>query len=524
MISLISQGYKKSIFNAYQHLKLVDNWFVDLLALSLIIFFSAIIYLYNAIRFSLPLGFAGLYTLMAQVLAKNNYLLPATVPFYGPGGIPLAYPPLALYLMAFATQSFHLAAFEYLRFAPVIFSILSLIPLTLFFRIFLRSRVQSVIAIVIIILSPEIYLLQVTSGGVVRAVGFLLANSSLLFAYLALQKMKWKYAAIAAFLLGLTVLTHLSYALFAFLSIGVLFLVEFRTFQYLKCTIAIFCGGFFVALPWLLTIISYYGFHVVTSAFNSHGNAEMFWTTYSAVKIPRFLVYIALTFSSAPVLGGLAISGFILTILQKKWFPFIWFVTVMISITECGRYLMVIASVLASIFIYEIASVILAFMRDWFYGKVIIILALTCILLFGFAIQAKTILGYSPAISDATFELGEWFQSRTKSDARYLFLMPAEENAEWLPYLLKRTPVVGHWGAEWLGTYNLQRNILAEFNRCYQEQSFDCITSVMDSNRIMPEYLIIPEQFTRSMIVQSLQDSPGWDLAYTNSDYQVWQR
>ncbi len=61
---------------------------------------SSVFLFYNAFRFSLPIAYAGMYTLMAEQIADGGFSLPMQVPYYGPGGIPFAYPPLALYVMA----------------------------------------------------------------------------------------------------------------------------------------------------------------------------------------------------------------------------------------------------------------------------------------------------------------------------------------------------------------------------------------------------------------------------------------
>jgi hypothetical protein len=105
---------------------------------ALILLLCAPLYFYNAIMWPMPKGFAGLYALFAETLANNRYRLLVNVPYYGPGGIPFVYPPLAIYLMAFLTNELHIAPLDYLRFVPAIFSWMCLIPFLPFYQRFRR--------------------------------------------------------------------------------------------------------------------------------------------------------------------------------------------------------------------------------------------------------------------------------------------------------------------------------------------------------------------------------------------------
>ena len=109
-----------------QHLSVI---FSDHLALAiLLLVFAAFLFL-SKLGTPYPNGYAGLYTLMAERIVANGSAVPPTIPLYGPGGIPFAYPPLAFYLMAAVTTFFKVQPFDYLRFAPALFYLLSLVPM-----------------------------------------------------------------------------------------------------------------------------------------------------------------------------------------------------------------------------------------------------------------------------------------------------------------------------------------------------------------------------------------------------------
>jgi hypothetical protein len=57
---------------------------------------------YPAISSPYPLGYGGLYALMAQRLPQNHFFPPAGVLFYCSGNVPFAYPPFGLYLAGLA--------------------------------------------------------------------------------------------------------------------------------------------------------------------------------------------------------------------------------------------------------------------------------------------------------------------------------------------------------------------------------------------------------------------------------------
>lgn len=123
------------------------------------------------LRNSLPIGFAGLYAEMAKQIAASNFGLPASVPYYGGGEIPFAYPPLAMYVMAAAVYVLHVPLFVYLRLAPLAFVGVVTMATYLLARELMQSRTKAIIAAVLVGVSPDILYFELTAGGAVRALG-----------------------------------------------------------------------------------------------------------------------------------------------------------------------------------------------------------------------------------------------------------------------------------------------------------------------------------------------------------------
>jgi len=89
------------------------------------------LYLINSFRFDTPVGYAGLFSLFSDALRQNNFIIPFNVPFYGPGGVPFAYPPLGFYLTAVLTKITKLSMFQYLRWAPPFLALIAFLAMYL---------------------------------------------------------------------------------------------------------------------------------------------------------------------------------------------------------------------------------------------------------------------------------------------------------------------------------------------------------------------------------------------------------
>ena len=174
---------------------------------------SAAFLFYNAFRFSFPVAFAGMYTLMAEQIADGGFSLPMQIPYYGPGGVPFAYPPLALYVMA-AFLKFDVSMITYTRYVPPVFSLLALAPLYLLAKELTRSHFAAGLTVMYAVFSPALYISHTWAAGIVRALSFFFMLWGLYFFNRMLREEKLSLGALAGVFGGLATLTHLYYALF----------------------------------------------------------------------------------------------------------------------------------------------------------------------------------------------------------------------------------------------------------------------------------------------------------------------
>jgi len=75
-------------------------WRRELLWLAPALVAATLIYVGYLLTHPYPAFGAGLFLQIATEIARHNYHLPATIPYYTASGIPFAYPPLGFYLVA----------------------------------------------------------------------------------------------------------------------------------------------------------------------------------------------------------------------------------------------------------------------------------------------------------------------------------------------------------------------------------------------------------------------------------------
>ena len=409
--------------------------------IALILLLSAPLCFYNALKWPMPKGFAGLYALFAEVLAGNQYRLLINVPYYGPGGMPLVYPPLAIYLMAFLTNQLHIAPLEYLRFAPAVFSWMCLIPFYLFTNDFVGSRPKAVVATLLFSCAPAIFIMNVYAGGAIRAPALLFTLFGLWLAYRSMEQGRLGLAVLAALFWGLTALTHLGYLFFFALSLGVFTLIGPKFWLRLKLSTIILGVGLLVSSPWWIYIGFHYGFGIFRNALASHESLDFLTRLIHPLNLGWLWQPVAFAYFNAPVLGGMVFSGLIWALLNKQWRLPLWFFATLLITSEGWHWLVLIGAILAGVFLCDLA-VLLSDRISQAGIRLAISYSLIIVVLLGNGLTSQSyITSGRPGISQDTIRLGDWFQSKTSNQAQYLYLSSAQEDAEWLPYFLRRTPL-----------------------------------------------------------------------------------
>lgn len=488
--------------------------FAKIVLLAALFCASAIFLFYNAYKYSFPIAFAGMYTQMAEQIANNGFSIPMRVPYYGPGGLPFAYPPLALYMMAIFLK-FDVSMITYTRFMPPIFSLLALIPLYLLTRDLTDSDLAAGFAAGYAAFSPLLYASHTWAAGIVRAPAFFFMLSGFYFFNKMVKEGKIQFALLAGIFGGLTTLTHLYYALsFAIWSVcwaaASWKKIQWKSFL----TIPIVAGA--VAAPWLLTVISRYGMGTLLNTFKSHDNAAFM----ELIPYPRlFIAWAAehyINFSATPLSLIFIIIGLVYLIINRQFgLPLTLLSVVLTQPTEGPSF-----SVLLGAFLFGISSQI-------FKGRIVSISwnSLAVVGIFGITLAQLAVYGFDqikmmpPTLHESAFEVARYVKEKTPPEARYLFVAGQSE-AEWFPYLLQREPFVSKWGSEWLGTYDEQRNLQSQVIYCKDLQSVECLKQL--NLEIMPADILITRKAEKDLSNELASFSACKKLASIGR-YIIWQ-
>jgi hypothetical protein len=473
----------------------------------------------NAIRFKYPIGFAGLYSLMAKEIVENHFLLPLNVPFYGPGGIPFAYPPLAMYLMAIFVGPFGLSPIAYLRFAPSLFF---LIATLLFFYLvwkYTQSKSIAIISSILLAYSSANYYLEATAGGIVRglALCFLLAG---LITYLNIDiKNSKKYCVLTGIFFALTILCHLSYAfIFAIIIFIATLFHSFTRKRWGWLIIIVLLGIGFTAL-WWGTVIYRYGLKTFIFAFNTHGNGLITKILTGTLTLGQGLTQSFSTFNVNPFFTCLALIGLIYMLLQKKYFVPLLFLVLLFMSGENGNYLILLGSLAIGVLLSRICWTFLYQQRENRFTIVGVIFVVFCLILICES-QVVKINSYKPMVTNELISLSSKLKGSVSQKSSFLFLDDNNsEEAEWLPYFLNMEPKIGTWGGEWIDSTKYTE-LTYQVRACEAAHSFTCVKDILARESLSPNILIIHTD--DSEISDQIKQDNQWKFISGDNVYLVW--
>lgn len=488
---------------------------------------GAAIYLYNPLRFSLPIGYAGLFSLMAETIRAEGWALPRYIPFYGPGGIPFAYPPAGPYLLALATQLTGASVFDVLRFLPAILSILFLVGVYAFALVILEDRGKAILAALLVATAGEVYASQATASGAVRSLAAISLIGCLTAATAAYRTSRSAKGLVllAGTLFGLTILSHLSYALVGLIGLAALTLDcgIVRRRVAVGRALAVVVLGVVVSMPWWATVISRHGMDVFVYALQSHGNTGL--ADRARVDLPGTLVLmVRWVFGlgegwQPAALVGLILIGLAYAVIRRRWAWLVWFLGALFLVGEPDRYLIVIGAMLTADMLVALGGLDTAKVREA--GAGLRIAGVGLVLLFCVWGGARALRAMSPSLSQPAIALGDWVREHTPSDATFLFASGEHDLAEWMPYLLRRSPVAAPWGSEWTGRFGYEPWLFGEVGICAETESLTCLWNLMSAEGLDPSYMIIPQE-QRSLVAQAESD-PGLQLVHDSEGFRVYK-
>ena len=483
---------------------------------------SAPIIFFQAFSYSFPLGYAGMFTLIAERIAEANFALPAGIPHYGPGGIPLVYPPLGMYVYALAIK-LGIPIWFYMRVIPAIFTLLSVVPLYYLNLELVESKVAGVLAVVFVITAPAVYYTHVWSAGVVRGLALFFCLTGLFYYVRSLRDFSWRNFLLSGISLGLLFITHWLYVLFAAL-VGLACLIAEWKPSRLPIAFGILPLALLVAAPWLILVLERHGTANILLAYSSHRNADFLLSLNEISAAIKFIRDNLGHVTDNWFLTALALPGFILLILRRKFHLPLAFIFILLM-GEASFYTEILAGMMAGAFsaeIFRLAPGLAVLKSNGISGLLKLLPAVVVILCFILSSinGLSQIAQYQPEIDEHALRMASFVKQNTDPSATYLFIGRVNE-AEWFPYLFDRTPVFAMWGSEWKGTYARQLEILIALRECQLQKSWACMHAIQQEQAVSPNLLVGPNS---RWLIQQIRDTRAWDPIYTDELYLVWKR
>lgn len=488
-----------------------------LLAVSLIL--SLPLLLKNAIEYSYPLGYAGLFTQMAEQIAENNFRLPLETPFYGPGGIPFAYPPLGLYLLAILIKLTG-KYFIFLRFIPPLISFASLIPLFYLTLELSKSSIAALITVILTATSQDLYIANAWAAGIARAPAFFCMLVSLYYFSRQRNNPARLNLVFMGIFLGLSVMSHLVYALFCVFWVGwwALFSGEVSFKKRLQNVFLPFAVSALIASIWLVPTLSRHGMLIFLDAFNSHGAKEAlsFWQNIQG--IPGLFLLHTESVTSNGMLFALILSGMIFLIFKRKFTLVAFFLFIVMVFPERERFVFLLGCIIAGIGVSMLLDLCFVISKERMKQQYLLMLIIPIIGMIWWS-GLESISKYSPLIDRRALDLAQYIQLNMKPKQTYLALVKQDE-AEWFPFLFQREPLVAQWGSEWLGAYNEQTYMMARFRDCRAGQDWTCIEGVFPETGKYPDIMVTYAK--DNDLNEQVASSGSWFQLYINNRYIVW--
>ena len=438
----------------------------------------------------------GLYQYMAYTISQNHYLLPTRIPHYTKGGIPFAYPPLILYGIA-VLQDLGVRPLTLARLGSAISPFLYL-PGIYFFTYELReTRFEAGFATAIVAVSPIMFRLHLSAGGIVRSTAFLFTVAGLYTGLHVFRDSNSHWVLPASMLFGLALLSHALYATFFGISY-VLFWLYFRpTVNGLRDGVLVASGGIILAAPWWATVVFRHGFQVYLGATNSQHlfssgpllSIVLNTTLFSAVTEPALLV--------DPWVGTLLVATGLL-LLAEKWFLPVWLlgVDLLLAHPRWSKFigiLVLVAGFSQAMTLISNRLTASTPRRSRMVSAGIALLVMSHILFIGMGYARGTPRDQSSSLhmflDNEDMAAMEWVATETRSNASFLVV---GSTAEWFPQQTDRTILIAIWGTEWSGgkKFNRQSQIFRQLAYC---SNASCLTDVRSNIDSRTDFVYVPK-------------------------------
>jgi heme/copper-type cytochrome/quinol oxidase subunit 4 len=464
---------------------------------------------FNAYRFDLPVGYGGMFASFGEQLADENFALPVTAM----GGIPYVYPPLGFYAHAIFLK-LGISTWFYLRWLIPFYSLAALIAFSVVYEHFFRSKVWAVLAALLIASAPYLVESHIWAAGMVRGLAFGL----FLFALAIFLRLKpdsdWKWAALAGIFSGLTILSHLGYAFFLALWMGIWFLFHLKLWKQVPVVVGF---ALLTVAPWLVAVLAHHSVDVFLNALRSHNTLDIFSVLGSAQGMFSLLSIGLSKLFEIPLLGWLALAGAGVQIYRRRLeLPLMLAVTILFHL-QSRRFVVVLGIILAVGLLQEITR----FFSDKRFMKIPALVLTGFLVLAMFTSGMARVVAAKPSLTAPLLDVAQYLRDNSTPESGYHILADYNET-EWFPYLSRRIPIIP-WAREWDGNLGEQAGMLLESFSCGQAGDVACVEQIIRDSGKDPEYLVVMKR-KYFQFLDAISESGNWRRVYNNPEYQVWEK
>lgn len=427
-----------------------ERFFIPALLLVLLVGIAFRIYALIVVGFDEPFDMGGLFYQMSLEIIRNHFILPVNIPYYYPGGLPFAYPPLAFYIQSTIIKLFSPPLFVTVNLLPSIFSILSIFTFYLLAKQVLQQRWRWLAALLFFAIIPLAVTELVEGMGLAESLGI---NAIILYTWSLVRVQGLptvRNKVTAGFLLALCVVSSPG-SLYAAILISLLYqaiaLVSWISSKKAKDFISglvIGLVGIMASSPYWVSVIGYHGIKIFLDAFKGQ-NISLF-----SQLIENFLEFRLIW--STPVWNALFILCLGLVLWRKHIPLFLYTLLLLLILRE--RW---IASIPVSLVLGEGIGILLDILSRIRWKriglvKVSIIWVLVLILVYDagayliFTVNEDT---YDVSASQVD-ELQRINSENLIPENQSVVTLGSWGLIEWSPALLERTVLNNPYGLEWI--------------------------------------------------------------------------
>jgi hypothetical protein len=306
------------------------------------------------ISFDAPFHLGGLYYEFSHQIILNHFALPSNIPYYSPGGIPFAYPPLSFYLQAVVIKLFSPPLFVTVDLLPPLLAALS-VPVFYWMIVQLIEDHQiQAASLLAFALMPSAFVNQIEGAGLAEACGTLtlLGFLGLLFRFEKAPRLSTSL--LAGVMLGLCLLSSPGSAYGAVILSVLYFLKELwknlKKRSYGSTALLFLTGltGLIVSTPYWLTIILHHDLGIFMNAFLSQhaGGAIINQIRYMITFKPAdMILFVSDEGTYGFLFDWLILAGLIWAMLNKKVYYVVIFFTLWL-VPRLGSWLVAIPGAL----------------------------------------------------------------------------------------------------------------------------------------------------------------------------------